>query len=61
MAKYRKVYEADFQPILNAMELFGSASIRNPKTAYKAISSVLPAMLDLFKLIESRPVLEDDE
>lgn len=61
MAKYRKVYEADFQPIADAISLFGDVSIRNPKKAYKAISSVLPAMLDLFKLIESRPVLEDDE
>ena len=60
MAKYRKVYESDFQPIANAIGLFGDISKRNPKKALKAISTVLPAMLQLFELIQSRPVLEDE-
>ena len=61
MAKYRKVYEADLEPVAAAISLFDGAGITNPRKALGSISAVLTALQRFFTAVQSRPVLEDDE
>lgn len=60
MAKYRKVYESDLQPVVDALSLFDGVGLTNPRKALASVHTVLTALQRFFESVQSRPVMEDE-